>query len=55
MKISGLEQRIKDIKKKYGDVEISFGYTTESDLMMCNCDVEIEFDERSNELNITAF
>ena len=50
MKLSELENILKEYRENYGDIEISFGRADG----YCRCDVDIEMDTRYAELNITV-
>lgn len=55
MKISELESILKTYREEYGDLVISFGRADDEVGAYCRCDVDIEFDNRTSELDITVF
>ena len=54
MKLSELENILKEYRENYGDIEISFGFVDYESNCHCRCDVDIEMDTRYTELNITV-
>lgn len=54
MKISDLENTLKEYRENYGDIEISFGRVDCEGNSYCNCEVEIELDNVYSDLNITV-
>lgn len=54
MKLSELENILKECRENYGDIEISFGRADDEVGSYCRCDVDIEMDTRYAELNITV-
>lgn len=54
MKISELENILKENRENYGDIEISFGYVDNEENSYCNCEADIEMDKYNLELNITV-
>lgn len=54
MKLSELENILKEYRENYGDIEISFGKVDENGDSYCSCEVEIEIDRIYSDLNITV-